>query len=79
MTARDALALGTIGGARVLGREDEIGSLEPGKLADSRCGASTGSPTPAARTPSRPWCSGPGRRWPGSSSGERRSSRTTCC
>jgi len=34
MTARDALALGTIGGARVLGREDEIGSLEPGKLAD---------------------------------------------
>lgn len=34
MTARDALALGTIGGARVLGRDDEIGSLEPGKLAD---------------------------------------------
>jgi cytosine/adenosine deaminase-related metal-dependent hydrolase len=34
MTARDALALGTIDGARVLGRQDEIGSLEPGKLAD---------------------------------------------
>ncbi len=34
MTARDALALGTIGGARVLGRDDEIGSLEVGKLAD---------------------------------------------
>jgi len=34
LTARDALALGTIGGARCLGREDELGSLEPGKLAD---------------------------------------------
>jgi 8-oxoguanine deaminase len=34
MSARDALALGTIEGARVLGRQDEIGSLEPGKLAD---------------------------------------------
>ncbi len=34
MTARDALTLATIGGARVLRREDELGSLEPGKLAD---------------------------------------------
>ena len=34
MPARTALALGTIHGARCLGREDEIGSLEPGKLAD---------------------------------------------
>jgi cytosine/adenosine deaminase-related metal-dependent hydrolase len=34
LTARDALAMGTIGGARVLGRDREIGSLEPGKLAD---------------------------------------------
>ena len=34
LTAREALALGTIHGARCVGREDEIGSLEPGKLAD---------------------------------------------
>jgi cytosine/adenosine deaminase-related metal-dependent hydrolase len=33
LTARDALRLGTRGGATVLGRDD-IGSLEPGKLAD---------------------------------------------
>lgn len=34
LTARQALALGTIGGARCLGRADRIGSIEPGKLAD---------------------------------------------
>ena len=34
LDAREALALGTIGGARCLGRADEIGSLEVGKLAD---------------------------------------------
>jgi cytosine/adenosine deaminase-related metal-dependent hydrolase len=34
MSARDALARGTIDGARCLGRSDELGSIEVGKLAD---------------------------------------------
>ena len=34
MTARQALEAGTLGGARCLGRQNEIGTLEPGKLAD---------------------------------------------
>jgi cytosine/adenosine deaminase-related metal-dependent hydrolase len=34
MSVRDALRVATMGGARVLGRHREIGSLEPGKHAD---------------------------------------------
>src|SRR5262249_21995269 len=34
LTARQALRLATYGGAQVLGRAAETGSLEPGKLAD---------------------------------------------
>jgi cytosine/adenosine deaminase-related metal-dependent hydrolase len=34
LAVRDAVDMATMGGARVLGRQDEIGSLEAGKLAD---------------------------------------------
>jgi len=34
MAVREALEMATLGGAAVLGRANEIGSLEPGKLAD---------------------------------------------
>jgi cytosine/adenosine deaminase-related metal-dependent hydrolase len=34
LSAREALGLGTIGGARCLGRDHELGSLQDGKLAD---------------------------------------------
>ncbi|WP_084038146.1 8-oxoguanine deaminase [Demequina sp. NBRC 110053] len=34
LAGRDALRVATMGGARVLGRQEQIGSIEPGKLAD---------------------------------------------
>ncbi|MBB6171923.1 cytosine/adenosine deaminase-related metal-dependent hydrolase [Nocardiopsis mwathae] len=34
LSAREALRMATLGGARCLGRDAELGSLEPGKLAD---------------------------------------------
>jgi cytosine/adenosine deaminase-related metal-dependent hydrolase len=34
LSAREALEMATLGGAKVLNRQDELGSLEPGKAAD---------------------------------------------
>jgi 5-methylthioadenosine/S-adenosylhomocysteine deaminase len=48
LTARDALELATLGGARALGLEDEIGSLRLGKRADLTV-------VSLARSPFLPW------------------------
>jgi 5-methylthioadenosine/S-adenosylhomocysteine deaminase len=48
LTARDALELATLGGARALGLEDELGSLRPGKRADLTV-------LSLARSPFLPW------------------------
>jgi cytosine/adenosine deaminase-related metal-dependent hydrolase len=44
LSATDALALATLGSARALGLEDEIGSLAPGKRADLAVVSLAGSP-----------------------------------
>src|SRR6185436_15686227 len=50
MTAREAIRLGTRGGAQVLGRED-IGSIEPGKCADLAVWATDGLELAGAADP----------------------------
>jgi cytosine/adenosine deaminase-related metal-dependent hydrolase len=44
LSAAETLELGTIGGARALGLDQEIGSLVPGKRADLAVLSMTGSP-----------------------------------
>src|SRR5581483_7177789 len=44
LTAEDALGLATIDGARVLGLDEEIGTLTPGKRADLTVVSLAGSP-----------------------------------
>jgi 5-methylthioadenosine/S-adenosylhomocysteine deaminase len=51
LTAATALELATLGGARVLGLEDEIGSLTPGKRADLTIVSVAGAPVDPVEDP----------------------------
>ena len=59
LTVRDALDMATMGGARVLGRADEIGSLEVGKLADLAVWRLDTLAHIDIADPSPRWCSAP--------------------
>ena len=56
MTAREAIEIATLGGAKVLNRDD-IGALKPGMAADFVAFVSTISVSPEACDPVAAWCS----------------------
>src|SRR6185437_5549219 len=73
LTARESLRAATAGGARCLGRDAELGTLEVGKLADVAGWRAAASPTRSARSCSaRP-------RWPTCSSAATRRCATASC
>ncbi len=79
LTARQALEIGTLGGARCLGRQDEIGTLEPGKLADIAVWRVDGFARGGRRPGVRPGLRRRRRRWSTCSSAAVRSSSATSC
>ena len=79
MTAREALEIATLGGAKVLNRND-IGALRRAWRRTSWPSTCARSPSPARCTTRwRPWCSAPRARLPTASSMAGKWSRTASC
>lgn len=80
LTARQALELATLGGARNLGRERSSARWSRASSPTSRCGGRTAPSPPRWTTRCARWSSPPGsRRWRGCWSAGRRWWRTTSC
>ncbi|MEZ5289198.1 MAG: amidohydrolase family protein [Vicinamibacterales bacterium] len=56
VSAREAMAMATIGGARALGMDDRLGSIEPGSSRTSSPSAPIGPARSRSTTRSRTWC-----------------------